>query len=659
MHRHTRFRWISLVVFAFVGCALPTARAAAKVSTDRAFLSPVFADHMVLQRDKPNRFWGWTVPGKMVSVDIGGVSATTTAGTDGKWQLESKVPAAGGPYEVIFSGPQTVTLKDVLVGDVWLCSGQSNMGITLAYSTGGAEAANQANEKDLRFCTVAAANAYAPAAVAACTWTICTPKTAASFSAVAYYFARRLQQDVKIPIGLIFAAVGGSPAESWMSAESLERIGEFKPQLKEIARLNQRPGERFGSFLMHWLEEYDQGGRNAAWAQPGESEAGWKPVQIPGGFAGLGVAATPAVCWFRRTITLPADYKEGAGKLFLGEVEKMDTTYINGRWIGASSWVENPRAYVIPAGILHAGANVIAIRVFKIKPNGGFQSSAATLQLQLADGSSLALAGSWLGRLSVDARPPIPWPLDLENYATMPTVLYNGMIAPLDQLALTGVIWYQGEANQTRPNQYAKLLPALIANWRQQFAQGDIPFYIAGLPAFMVHRDQPGSFDGWTGVREAQAKTVHAVANTGLAITVDTGDAANIHPHEKRAVGERLALLALAGNYHQPVVAAGPIYRSLQRNGSELRLKFDGVSGGIVSHGKELAEFSVAGADHKWHWAHARIDGDTVVVSSPEVPSPVAARYAWQANPVATLFNTAGLPAAPFRTDNWPSEPDR
>jgi sialate O-acetylesterase len=382
-------------------------------------------------------------------------------------------------------------------------------------------------------------------------------------------------------------------------------------------------------------------------------------VQIPGGFVELGVPETPAVCWFRHTITLPEDYKDGAGKIFLGEVEKMDTTYINGRWIGASSWVENPRAYAVPAGVLHSGANVIAIRVFKTKPNGGFQSSAATLQLQLADGTSLPLAGQWLGRLSVDARPPIPWPLDLENYATMPAVLYNGMIAPLDQLALTGVTWYQGEANQTRPHQYAKLLPALIANWRQQFAQGDIPFYIAGLPAFMVHRDQPGSFDGWTGVREAQAKTVHAVANTGLAITVDTGDAANIHPHEKRAVGERLALLALAGNYHQPVVASGPIYRSLQRNGSELRLKFDGVSGGIVSHGKELAEFSVAGADHKWHWAHARIDGDTVVVSSPEVPSPVAARYAWQANPVATLFNTAGLPAAPFRTDNWPSEPDR
>jgi sialate O-acetylesterase len=613
---------------------------------------------MVLQRDKPNRFWGWTKPSAKVSLEIDGVSTSATADANGKWRIERKVPAAGGPYEITFTGPQTIVLKDILVGDVWLCSGQSNMGITLDYSVGGPEAAKQANDPTLRFCTVTAKNAYAPAAIADCTWTACTPETAAKFSAVAYYFAHRLQHDLNVPIGLIYSAVGGSPAESWMSADSLARIGEFGPQLKEIARLNQLPGEKYGSFLMHWLEEYDRGGRDAAWAQPNANEANWKPVQIPGGFAELGVADTPSVCWFRRTITLPADYKDGAGKIFLGEVEKMDTTYVNGHWIGASSWVENPRAYAVPAGVLHAGKNVIAIRVFKIKPKGGFEPTAAALHLQLADGTVLPLAGPWLGRLSVDARPPIPWPLDLENYATMPTVLYNGMIAPLDQLALTGVIWYQGEANQTRPHQYAKLLPALIDDWRGQFAQGDFPFYIASLPAFMPHRDQPGSFDGWTGVREVQIKTAQAVANTGVAITANTGDAANIHPHEKRVVGERLALLALAGNYHQSVVASGPVYRSLERNGTELRLKFDPAGGGLVSHGKELAEFSVAGADHQWHWAHARIDGNTVIVSSPEVSSPVAARYAWQANPVATFFNAAGLPAAPFRTDDWPLQPD-
>jgi sialate O-acetylesterase len=657
MNFFTHLRSFAFIVSACAICIPLETRAATQTSDSRPFLSPIFAEHMVLQRDKPNRFWGWTEPGKKVSMEIGGHSASAIADSDGKWLIESKVPAAGGPYELTFSGPQTIRLKDVLVGDVWLCSGQSNMGISLDYSTGGPEAAKAATQTNLRFCTVSSNVAYAPAAIPRCSWALCTPETAAKFSAVAYYFAQRIQHDVKVPIGLIFSAVGGSPGESWMSADRLARIGEFGPQLKEIERLNQRPGEKFGSFLMHWLDENDQGGHNNAWAQPGEGEAGWHPVQIPGGFAELGVPATPAVCWFRRTITLPANYHDGAGKIFFGVIEKMDTTYINGQWIGASSWVENPRAYTVPAGILHAGTNVIAIRVFKIQPHGGFESSADTLRLQLADGTSIPLAGQWLGRLSVDARPPFPLPLDLENYPTMPAVLYNGMIAPLEPLALTGVIWYQGEANQTRPHQYQKLLPALISDWRKHFAQGDIPFYIAELPAFMARRDQPGS-DGWTEVREAQAKTAAAVANTGVAVTIDTGDAANIHPHEKRAVGERLALLALARTYQRPVVASGPIFLSMEQAGAELRLKFDLVSGNLVTHGKEPGEFSVAGADHQWHWAHAKIEGDTIVVSSPDVPAPVAARYAWQANPEANLFNTAGLPAAPFRTDDWPLDPD-
>ena len=442
-----------------------------------------------------------------------------------------------------------------------------------------------------------------------------------------------------------------------MSAESLTKLGEFIPQLAEIKRLSTQGGEKSGSFLMHWLEEHDAGGKQAAWAQPGLDESDWKPVQLPGGFAELGVPETPAVCWFRRTITLPADFAGGAAKIFLGEVEKMETTYVNGRWIGASSWVENPRIYPIPAGVLHPGANVIAVRVFKTKPHGGFRSDANTLHLQFADETKIPLAGNWLGRLSVDARPPFPLPLDFENYATMPVVLGNGMIAPIAPLALTGAIWYQGEANQTRPAQYRKLLPALIRDWREQFAQGDFPFYIVSLPAFMAHRTEPGS-DGWTGVRDTQIQTARFVPNSGVAITVDTGDANNIHPHEKRTVGERLAVVALANHYHRPVTASGPVFRSQEKQGATLRLHFDSAGGALAVHGEKLGEFAIAGADQKWHWATAKIDGDTIVVSSPEVPAPFAVRYAWQAHPVATLFNTAGLPAVPFRTDDWPLGPD-
>lgn len=626
--------------------------------TPLPFVSPLFGDHMVLQRNKPNRFWGWTEPGKTVSVEIENNSATSVAAVDGKWMVTLDVPAAGGPYAVKISGPQSVVLHDVLVGDVWLCSGQSNMTIPLRASTGGVAAAQAANDPELRLCTVAGRTAYLPVAVPRCDWQICTPETAAGFSAVAYYFAHRLQEELHVPIGLINASVGGSPAESWMSAASLTRLGEFTPQLAEIQRLSSQSGNQSGSFLMHWLGEHDLGDRDAAWAQPALDESTWQAVILPGGFSELGVATTPSVCWFRRTITLPPDYVAGAATLFLGEVEKMDTTYVNGHWIGASSWVENPRAYPIPAGTLHAGKNILAVRVFKTKANGGFRSPPETLRLKLADGTFIPLAGAWLGRLSVDARPPFPWPLDLENYATMPTVFANGMIAPLAPLALTGVIWYQGEANQTRPAQYRKLLPALIRDWRAQFGQGDIPFYVAGLPAFMAHRSEPSS-DGWTAVREAQAQAVAATVNTGLAVTLDTGEADNIHPKEKRTVGERLARCALAGNYHQPMVASGPIFRSLEKHSSELTLHFDTGDGTLVKRGATLGEFSVAGADHRWHWAQARMEGESVVVSSPDVPAPIAARYAWQANPIATLFNGAGLPATSFRTDDWPLDPDQ
>lgn len=330
----------------------------------------------------------------------------------------------------------------------------------------------------------------------------------------------------------------------------------------------------------------------------------------------------------------------------------MDTAYINGRWIGASSWVENPRVYHVPAGVLRPGPNLLALRVFKMRSADGFLAGPEVLRVQLGDGSSVALAGKWRGMVSVDARPPHPLPMDFENYATMPTVFYHGMIEPLAPLAITGAIWYQGEANTARAAQYRKLLPGLIADWRALFQQGDIPFYIVSLPAFMHRRAEPGD-DDWAALREAQALAATMVPNAGLAVTIDTGDADNIHPRQKKVVGERLALCALAGNYHVDVSCRGPTFASAEPFPGGLKLHFSNVAGGFVVRGQKLEEFSVAGADRRWSWADAKIVGDTVIVSSPNVAQPVAARYAWQANPAATLFNAAGLPAVPFRTDDW------
>jgi sialate O-acetylesterase len=339
--------------------------------------------------------------------------------------------------------------------------------------------------------------------------------------------------------------------------------------------------------------------------------------------------------------------------LNLGEIERMDTVFINGKSVGGSAWVENPRVYPV-SGALKAGKNVIAIRVLKTKPDGGFLSKPEDLHLSLGDQSNIPLAGEWKAKLSVDARPPQPLPIAYENWPVMPTVLYEGMLAPIAPLSLSGAIWYQGEQNSPRGYQYRKILPAMIADWRSLFGQGDFPFYIVSLPAFTIRSPVPVDGDEWTETRESQALTAAAVPNTCLAITIDTGDPDNIHAKVKQPVGERLALCALANYYGEHVVYAGPTLESVDRLPDAIRLHFAHAEGGLVVKGTKLEEFAIAGDDRKWYWADARIEGSSVVVSSPSVPNPKEVRYAWQSNPAATLFNGAGLPAGPFRSDNWP-----
>jgi sialate O-acetylesterase len=648
------FIYVCMALLAVSGARLAPA---ATNSAPLPFVSPMFGDNMVLQRGKLNRFWGWTSPGQTVRVEIAGRTAKAVAGPDGRWEAALKPPAPGGPYSVRITGPdQNTVLREVLVGDVWLCGGQSNMELGLGRARNGDQEIKAANHPEIRFFIVQRQVAYSPAAMPKGSWKTCSPQTVAEgggLSAVGYFFGCTLQDDLHVPIGLIQDCLGGSPAESWMSPETLQSLKDFDAPLAEIKRLRARGGPEYGSFLMHWLDEYDPGESTNHWAAPDLDDAAWKLVPVPGGFQELGVAETPAVCWFRKEITLPDPLPPGKATLFLGSIEKMDTAWLNGRWVGASSWVENPRVYAIGGGILKPGRNVVTVRVFKLKPTGGFLARPDTLRLVLGDGTAIPLAGEWKGRVSVDARPPHPLPLTWENYPTMPAVLYEGMLQPVAPLAIRGAIWYQGEANAERAHQYRTLLPAMIGDWRRLFRQGDIPFYIVSLPAFMQRRDRPGD-DTWAELREAQALTARTVKNSGLAVTIDTGDANDIHPKDKKPVGERLALCALAGEYGKKIPCAGPTFASMQRLPGALKLHFRHTDGGLVVKGDKLEGFAIAGQDCQWHWAEAKAAGDSVVVSSPLVPEPQAARYAWQANPAATLYNGAGLPAVPFRTDDWP-----
>jgi sialate O-acetylesterase len=616
------------------------------------FVSTIFGDNMVLQRGKKNTIWGWSDPGDKVRVEIAGKHASGRAGPDRRWQVKMQPPAVGGPYTIKISGHQSVELHNVLVGDVWLCGGQSNMQVALRFARNGEEEVKAANFPEIRFFSVGPHSAYHHTEVVEGSWKVVSPETADHVSAVAYYFAHKVQQEIHVPIGLVVDALGGTPAETWTSATALRPLKDFDVPLAELETLAATGAPEYGNYIMHWYDQYDVGIKGN-WAGPDLDDSTWEMVEIPGGFSDLGVPETPAVAWFRKEIVVADPLPAGRALLFLGSIERMDTAYINGTQVGASAWVENPRVYFIPDGVLKPGKNVVAIRVLKTKPQGGFLAKPEELRLELGEKTSIALAGKWKGQLSVDARPPHPLPIGYENWPVMPSVLYEGMLAPIAPLSITGALWYQGEQNSERGFQYRRILPAMIEDWRKLFGQGDFPFYIVSLPTFRQRSATPIE-DTWAETRESQAFTAATVRNSCLAVTIDTGDPDNLHPKDKQPVGERLALCALAKQYGKKVAYAGPTLASVERLPNSVRLHFAHTDGGLVVKGAKLEEFAIAGEDRKWYWADARIEGDTIIVSSPWVPNPKEVRYAWQSNPAATLFNGAGLPAGPFRTDTWP-----
>lgn len=617
------------------------------------FLCPLFADGMVLQRGKADAIWGWTNPGETVQLQVADRKAQAVADSSGKWLVRLTPPKTGGPYKMTIDGSKHVELHDVMVGDVWLCGGQSNMQLGLFAVRDAESELAAANHPEIRFFQVRQQTGYAPKQGVTGSWQACSPQTAGSHSAVAYFFAQELERHLHVPIGLIEDCSGGTTAETWASTESLRKMGDFDTQIAEVEKQKSKGAPEYGNYVMHWYDDYDAGSKGATWADPTLDDSDWQEVKVPGAFAQFGVEDVPAVVWFRKTVTLPDPLPSGNARLLLGQVEQMDTTTVNGQWVGASAWVENPRVYFLRPGVLKPGKNLITIRDFKVRSKEGFLSPPDTLKLVLGDGTSIPLAGDWKAKLAVDARPPHPMPLSFENWPVMPGALFNGMIGPVAPYGIRGAIWYQGEANAPRAAQYRRLLPIVISDWRHIFGQGDFPFYVVSLPYFGQRATKP-STDGWAEIRESQAVVASHVKNSGLAVTVDTGDANNIHPRDKKVVGQRLAYVALAKEFHENVKYEGPTFTSAEIVGSSIKLHFAHAEGGLVTQGGVPTAFAVAGSDQVWHWAEATVDGAIVSVNSQDVPSPVAARYAWAGNPPpANLYNRAGLPMVPFRTDNW------
>ncbi|QJE95465.1 sialate O-acetylesterase [Luteolibacter luteus] len=620
------------------------------------FLSPVFTDNMVLQRDQKDAVWGWSKPGDQVTVSIAGQSATSSAGADGKWSVLLPPLPAGGPHTLTVSGPENVTLNNVLVGDVWICSGQSNMEWRVNDTNNAQAEIAAANFPQIRHIEIPHVTAAEPQkTVATDGWKVASPETVSRFTAVGFYFGRKLNEDLKVPIGLIHTSWGGTIAEAWTSKEALTPMNDFNQAMADLERRTKTPEP---DPQIAWYAANDEGSKGGSfpWAATDFDDSGWSTMNQPQEWTASNIPDVTALdgsVWLRRSVDLPADFAGKEAVLSLGPIDDEDAAWVNGQKIGETAGFATPREYTVPTGLLKEGKNVIAVRVMDASGKGGLTGTAETVKLESKGLNPIPLAGPWHYKVGSDLTKTSAFPRRMGDNPNVPTVLYNAMIAPLLPYGIKGAIWYQGESNAGRAAQYRKLLPTMIGDWRQRFGQGEFPFYIVQLANFMQAKPEPGESE-WAELREAQAMTAKKLPNSGLAVAIDIGEANDIHPRNKQDVGKRLALQALAKTYGQKVVPSGPEFREAKTEGGTIRLSFDYAGGGLVVKGGGLKGFSIAGADKKFVWADAKIDGGTVVVSSPQVPAPAAVRYAWTENPDATLFNAEGLPAIPFRTDTWP-----
>lgn len=617
--------------------------------------APLFRDHAVLQQAMPVPVWGLATPGEAVTVSVAGQTATATADANGRWLAKLPPLPAGGPFELVIAGRNQITLHDILVGEVWLCSGQSNMEMRLGPGkgvkpvVGWQSAVASADLPMIRHFGVARALARDPADTVQGEWIVSSPATAPDFTAVGFFFARALHAARGVPVGLIHSSWGGTPAEAWMSGAALDQIPEFAAARAELAQLPKDPAAAqlvYEKRLDAWYAQNDAGEKaSPTWSAPGLSLAGWDSMNLPANWEKGGLGDFDGLVWFRREFDLPAAWEGHAIDLHLGAIDDNETTYVNGQRVGATAGWDTPRIYRMPPGLLHHGSNLIAVRVLDTGGGGGLWGNGVPMQLTCADDAALPpinLEGPWRYRAAGELSTLTPPPVNPIQSSNVPAVLYNGMIHPLLPYALRGVLWYQGESNAARAHQYRSLFPALIRDWRHLWGQGFLPFLFVQIAP---HSDMPPE------IREAQFLTLRQVPNTAMAVTLDVGDEQDIHPNQKQPVGERLALAARALAYGEQLEYSGPLFERAEFTGTTAVLHFSHLGGGLVAPGGELIGFTLAGADRVFHPAKAVIKGDTVEVSAEAVAHPVAARYAWANFPLGNLYNRSGLPASPFRTD--------
>lgn len=621
-------------------------------------LPRIFSSNMVLQQGIEIPVWGWAKPGEKITVSLNLDVTKTKAGKDGKWNLRLPVQQYGGPYSLIVKGSNTIELKNVMIGEVWVCSGQSNMEMRVDQCINAEKEISNAKYPNIRLFTVPKIVAQVPQEdIASGEWEECSPATVPGFSAVGYFFGRKLFTDLNITVGLIHISWGGTVAETWISPETISKDDDFNGKLNELLGIDlkkyqQDQMDKIKTIMGGELPEKDLGyvDGKGIWSEPGFDDSSWKTIRTPSLWEGQGYTDIDGIGWYRKEIILTEAQAMLPLTLNLGKIDDDDITWVNGMEIDKTIGYNIDRVYKVDPKNLKPGKNILAIRVNDTGGGGGLYSTADEVAA-VSGNEKISLGGNWKFKIS---KAVISSSFFQPN--AYPTLLYNGMINPIVPYAIKGAIWYQGESNADRAKQYQRVFPSLINDWRAHWGQGDFPFLFVSLANYMKAPDQPGESQ-WAELREAQTKTL-SLPKTGMALAIDIGEANDIHPKNKQDVGVRLALNALKVAYGKEVVNSGPMYQSVNFRDGKAYISFTETGSGLMAKGKYgyVYGFSVAGADKKFHWAKAEIvDGKTVVVYSPTVAQPVAVRYGWADNPDdVNLYNKEGLPANPFRTDNWP-----
>ncbi|MEO8254622.1 MAG: sialate O-acetylesterase [Flavobacterium sp.] len=628
-------------------------------------LPALVGDNMVLQRDANIALWGWASPNEAITIQFLSKVLKTKTQKNGKWKIILPPLAAGGPYEMIIQGKNKIIIKNIMIGDVWLASGQSNMEFILKNANNAQQEIESANFPQIRLFKVQRDIAFKPKEdVNSEGWKICSPLTAEQFSAVAYLFGRELHQHYKVPIGLIETTWGGTTAETWTSTEGLKLLPYFNEKIEILTKMNVENYEAYKRKRNAWNNEFGNTDRGQlqngkSWADPVTNISDWSIIKQPAIWMTIKeLKGYTGKIWFRKEIEIPASAIGKPLELSLGGIVLKDSTYFNGKFIGTNEGYIKKRLYSVPENLVKLGKNIIVIQVKGITDEfGGFVGTPEDLYVHFGN-QKIALAGDWLYKTGPDIS-NIPDPGIYANFNDAipqnPSLLYNAMIAPIIPYTMKGVIWYQGESNADsfeKASQYYSLFPALIKDWRNRWGY-NFPFLFVQLAGFQTESSEP-SDTPWAHLREAQYKTL-SLHNTGMATAIDIGEIDDIHPKNKQDVAKRLVLTAKKVAYKEDLVFSGPTLKEMKIEKDKVRITLDNIGSGLLIKNKNgyINGFAIAGSNKKFAWAKAYLDGNDIIVYNTTIKEPVAIRYNWGNSPDGNLFNKEELPAPPFRTDNW------